>query len=192
MQPEPEPKPEPKPQAPVVMTPDRSSFSPSMQLSSPASTAMMQQARSTSDSTLVDVVLEQQRLMLAREDKTRQDLETKAEMKQNELRKEMQQQMEQLREDLTPKAPVAAITEAQLEALQSRLEALHAAKLLDEVTLFALEDCLADFIDATAACGIVTAEVVSSPSAASCHPASSPSQPSVLAFSAPYACAPPA
>ena len=129
---------------------------------------MMQQARSISDSTLVDVVLEQQRLMLAREDKIRQDLETKADMArtdaiagQNELRKEMQQQMEQLREDLTPKAPVAAITEAQLEALQSRLEALHAAKLLDEVTLFALEDCLADFIDATAACGIVTAEVVS-------------------------------
>ena len=49
-----------------------------------------------------------------------------------------------------------------LAALQSRLEAIHAAKLLTDDELFALEDICADFI----ALGTVTEEVVAASGAA--------------------------
>ena len=39
-----------------------------------------------------------------------------------------------------------AVTVSQLSALQTRLEALHAAQLLSEVELFALENTIGDFV----------------------------------------------
>ena len=48
-----------------------------------------------------------------------------------------------------------AVSDAQATALQSRLEALHAAKLLSDEELYALEDCVADFFEATAGFDVV-------------------------------------
>ena len=67
------------------------------------------------------------------------------------MRREMEGKLEALRKDLTPKPPGEVVSEAQLEALQVRLESLHAAELLDDDALFALEDCIADFIDCASA-----------------------------------------
>ena len=107
------------------MTPDRGGFTPSMQqLASP--TAMVVRQRSMEDTSLVE-------LMLEREDRMRQ--EAKAE--KEELRQEMQKMHEELK-------PAPAISEQQLTALQARLEALHAAKLLGDDELYALEDMVAD------------------------------------------------
>ena len=68
-----------------------------------------------------------------------------------ELKAEMEAKMETLRKDLTPKPLDQAVSEGQLEALQARLESLHAAELLDDEALFALEGCVADFIDCSSA-----------------------------------------
>jgi len=43
----------------------------------------------------------------------------------------------------------AAITQEQLAALQSRIEGLHAAKLLADDEMFALEDLIADYVELT-------------------------------------------
>jgi len=50
--------------------------------------------------------------------------------------KEQQRQLQTLRETL---APPEAITAPQIKALEARLEALHASKLLTDDELFSLE-----------------------------------------------------
>ena len=42
------------------------------------------------------------------------------------------------------------VTDEQLAALEARLEALHAAQLISDDELFAVEDCVADFFEAKA------------------------------------------
>ena len=69
---------------------------------------------------------------------------------------------EELRRELTPK-PV--VTDAQLEALQMRLEALHAAQLISDDELFVLEDHVTDFFEAKAMFEVVTVEVAHANSA---------------------------
>ena len=59
--------------------------------------------------------------------------------------------------------PRPAVTEEQLATLQSRLEAMHAAQLLTDEELFALEDICVDYI----ALGLVTAEMAGGNAAAS-------------------------
>ena len=56
------------------------------------------------------------------------------------------------------------MTAAQIAALEERLETLHEASALSDDELYALEDCLADFLDAKAGCGLglVTVEVAHS------------------------------
>ena len=66
--------------------------------------------------------------------------------------------------------PRELISDAQLEALETRLEALHAAKLLSDDELGCLEDCMADGIEATADCDALTRDAVqSSPSMSRLH-----------------------
>ena len=69
---------------------------------------------------------------------------------------------EELRRELTPK-PV--VTDAQLEALQTRLEALHASQLISDDELFVLEDHVTDFFEAKAMFEVVTVEVAHANSA---------------------------
>jgi|EP01043_Picozoa_sp_COSAG02_P014801 hypothetical protein len=59
-------------------------------------------------------------------------------------------------------SPREIISDAQLDALQTRLETLHAAQLLTEAELGCLEDCIADGIEATSTCEIVTLEWIQS------------------------------
>ena len=95
----------------------------------------------------------------AKADRAEQREEAKAdradmEAKLEQQRREMEAKMLEMREELTPKP---AVTEEQLAALQSRLDAMHAAQLLTDDEVFALEDVVADFI----ALGLVTAEMAS-------------------------------
>ena len=57
-------------------------------------------------------------------------------------------------------APKEVISAEQVDAVTARLEALHAAQLLSDDELFALEDCVADFIEAQASYDVVTMEAV--------------------------------
>ena len=69
----------------------------------------------------------------------------------------MQEQRLQIEE---LKAPQEAISAQQVETPTARLEAMHAAKMLSDDELFAVEDCVADFVEARASCEVVTMETV--------------------------------
>ena len=153
--PTPAPAPEPAPVA-LVPAPTPQAFSPSVQRS-PAST----QLQSTDALPLMERMLEQ---VVEQDTKARMELEAKLEISG--------QAMEKLREELVEakiqaakaevRAEIAgkqAISDAQLSALQARLEALHEAKLLSEEELFSLEDLCADHFDLQAKVGVVTKEM---------------------------------
>ena len=57
-------------------------------------------------------------------------------------------------------APRELVSDAQLETLERRLEALHAAKLLSDDDFGCLEDCVADGIEAMADCDALTRAAV--------------------------------
>ena len=69
----------------------------------------------------------------------------------------MREQMREMESKLAPKKVISA---EQIDAVTARLETLHAAQLLSDEELFALEDCMADFIEARASFGVVTMETV--------------------------------
>jgi vacuolar-type H+-ATPase subunit H len=102
--------------------------------------------------------------LLAREDKLRQ--EAKAE--NDELRQDMQQrakadrdellqEMSKMREEMKPRA---ALSDGQIAALQTRLEALHTAELLSEDELFSLEDMIADVLELEAMLRTISRDVL--------------------------------
>ena len=85
-----------------------------------------------------------------------------------EEREHMEAKLEEQRQETTKLrlamekrlAPKEVISTEQVDAVTARLEALHAAQLLSDDELFALEDCVADFIEAQASYEIVTMEAV--------------------------------
>ena len=100
------------------------------------------------------LLLEQQKEAKRETDQARQETEAKMETRMEEQRQQMQEQIQEL------KAPQEAISAQQVEALTARLEAMHAAKMLSDDELFAVEDCVADFVEARASCEVVTMETV--------------------------------
>ena len=111
--------------------------------------------------------------MEARMDK--QALEAKAEMEaQREIAERQRHQMEakldeqcrqteqqrletqQVRDIASAKS---CVSEGQLEMLQTRLDALHEAKLLSDDETGALEDCVADYIDCCSSLNPAAAEI---------------------------------
>ena len=69
----------------------------------------------------------------------------------------MREQMREMEAKLAPKEVISA---EQIDAVTARLEALHAAQLLSDEELFALEDCMADFVEAKGTVEVVTADAV--------------------------------
>jgi chromosome segregation ATPase len=86
--------------------------------------------------------------------------EQRAEAKMNE----MAQLESKLREEL---APSPAVNDDQLSALQARIGALHAAKMLSDDEVYALEDSLADYFDLLASVTVVTKDMATAQSEAS-------------------------
>ena len=68
----------------------------------------------------------------------------------------LESQIKTMRTELTAQE---AVTTEQLEALQTRIEAVHAAQLLSEEERFALEDQLADFVELKASRALITREM---------------------------------
>ena len=85
-----------------------------------------------------------------------------------EEREHMEAKLEEQRQETTKLrlemekrlAPKEVISAEQIDAVTARLEALHAAQLLSDEELFALEDCMADFIEAKGTVEVVTADTV--------------------------------
>ena len=108
----------------------------------------------------------------------RDEMEAKMETRLAQARAEMEAKaradMDALREEMTPREQQPAISDEELIALQARLEALHAAELLAEAELFAVEDLVADFVDLQAAVpdgGVLSQEAIYSAVGGSCAPA---------------------
>ena len=74
--------------------------------------------------------------------------------------RERAERLEAQIEQITSHGAEEVISETQVLALGSRLEALHAAGLLTDEESNSLEDLVADFIEARATVGAVTANVV--------------------------------
>ena len=90
----------------------------------------------------------------------REHMEAKLEEQRQETEKQ-RQETAKLRLEMEKRlAPKGVISAEQVDAVTARLEALHAAQLLSDEELFALEDCMADFIEARAAVDVVTMETV--------------------------------
>ena len=89
-----------------------------MRLSSPA---LAMEARGAVDISLVEVLLEQQRLLLEREEELRGQMESKM----DKMQKQAEANLDKLRAELTPAPPAEAISGHQIAALHARLEALH-------------------------------------------------------------------
>ena len=97
------------------------------------------------------------------DEKIRKEMEVKlekqrldAEAKLEAQKKEADEKIEQMREDVSAKS---CVSEAQLEALQARLDALHQAKLLTDDEVFKLEDCVAEFIECRSSLTVAAAEM---------------------------------
>ena len=107
---------------------------------------------------------EERELMETREAKMEAKLERQAQSAKEaeaKIEAKMEAKLEQQRREMERlAAPQEAISAQQIEALTTRLEALHAAKLLSDDELFAVEDCVADFVEARASCEVVTMEIV--------------------------------
>ena len=118
-------------------------------------------------SALTERLLEQLCVGLEQDAKVRMDLEAKLERQQGEMAKLREEAVEariqtavqaakeqarieaELRiRELTPPAP-----NLRLSALQSRLEAMHAAKLLTDDEYFRMDDLVADFLELKASSG---------------------------------------
>ena len=108
----------------------------------------------------------------------RDEMEAKMETRLAQARAEMETKakadMDALREEMTPREQQPAISDGELITLQARLEALHAAELLAEAELFAVEDLVADFVELQATVpdgGVLSQEAIYSAVGGSCAPA---------------------
>ena len=108
----------------------------------------------------------------------RDEMEAKMETRLAQARAEMETKakadMDALRAEMTPREHQPAISDEELIALQARLEALHAAELLAEAELFAVEDLVADFVELQATVpsgGVLSQEAIYSAVGGSCAPA---------------------
>ena len=101
-----------------------------------------------------------------REERAHMETRMKEQLEETELRAEARRQRE-MRELEAKLRPQEAVSAERLSALQARLEAVHAAQLLSDDALHALEDIVADFFDLVASIGVVTTGMASAHSAAS-------------------------
>eukprot|EP01047_Picozoa_sp_COSAG01_P010825 COSAG01_NODE_467_length_16597_cov_10.933446_9_plen_186_part_00 len=148
----------------MAAPPADSRFHPSMQLqpsSAPLAVTSQLQASGGSFEAMTSFLNEQQDkfVSLLREERER------AERRSDCQRHEMEAMLDEQRQEiLTCKvrevvSAMSCVSEAQLELLQTRLDALHQAKLLSDDEIGALEDCIADYIDCRSSLNPGAAEI---------------------------------
>ena len=185
--PAPEPAPAPSTPKPVARTatlnsapaPD-SSFSPSMQMS-PQQLVMQPHASVGAGGTFAELTLfieKQQALWLERDEQTQEKLQRHMEQRHEVLQQQMEAQaaqakadMDKLRDEMTPREQPPAVTDDDLAALQQRATKLHAAQLLSDEELYAVEDLCADYVELQASVsegGVLTKDAIYSAVGHSC------------------------
>jgi len=98
----------------------------------------------------------------------RHDMETKLDKQRQEIqqvRHDMETKLDEQRHETCKQqvrevaSAMSCVSEAQLELLQTRLDALHQAKLLSDDEISGLEDCIADYIDCCSSLNPATVEI---------------------------------
>ena len=79
--------------------------------------------------------------------------------KLDEQRRQIEQQRQEAQQVREIASAKSCVSEGQLEMLQTRLDALHEAKLLTDDEVGALEDCVADYIDCCSSLNPAAAEI---------------------------------
>jgi hypothetical protein len=157
--PAPAPAPAPR-QVPQTPQPSQLDFTPSVQ-SAPASVVVRQadgplasSGSAGSFSEMVSFMREEREMMVSAMETQRHEMHALLEQEREQnmkLRETQRAEMDTLREAATKADQVetkARMRDLSLLALQSRLETLHAAKLLADEELYAVEDIIADEDDA--------------------------------------------
>ena len=88
----------------------------------------------------------------------REERET-AERQRHEMETKLDEQHRETQQVREVASAMSCVSEAQLELLQTRLDALHQAKLLSDDEIGALEDCIADYIDCRSSLSPAAAEI---------------------------------
>jgi hypothetical protein len=88
----------------------------------------------------------------------REERET-AERQRHEKETKLDEQHRETQQVREVASAMSCVSEAQLELLQTRLDALHQAKLLSDDEIGALEDCIADYIDCRSSLSPAAAEI---------------------------------
>ena len=91
-------------------------------------------------------------------ERQRQEMQAKMELQRVAAEQQRQQQRQQV-EEMKTQAVEGKLMEHQLAALQTRLQALHATKLLSDEELYRCEDILADSVEVDLAPGEGSAQV---------------------------------
>ena len=89
----------------------------------------------------------------------RAEMESKMDAKLEEQKAQTQQQQAEALKVRELASAMSCVSEGQLELLQTRLDALHQAKLLTDDEIGALEDCVADYIDCRSSLSPAAAEI---------------------------------
>ena len=97
--------------------------------------------------------------MEAKKEQQRQESEAKAERLRQETQRDIEQQRQETQQVRAIASAKSAVSEYQLELLQTRIDALHQAKLLTDDEIGALEDCVADYIDCCSSLNPAAAEI---------------------------------
>jgi hypothetical protein len=163
--------PAPAPVPARVGTPERAvrpdhSFTPSVQMTPRSLSSAQELLQPPGSSTDTAVILQHDvvSIKFMREEREHLKLEL------NEQHKEMQARidakdakLEELAKDAVHQRDVASakscVSEGQLELLQTRLDALHQAKLLSDDEIGALEDCISDYIECRSSLSVAPAEL---------------------------------
>ena len=117
----------------------------------------MQMTEQVSSGAVSGTSLVEMSALVSLTDKIRADMKAEKEEMLAQAKADTEASLEKLREELTPRE---VVTDTQVKALQTRLEALHAAQLISDDELFVLEDCIADFFEAKGL-AVVTSEMAS-------------------------------
>ena len=116
----------------------------------------------------VSLLREERETSERRSDCQRHDMETKLDEQRREtqqVRHEMETERDEQRQETCKQqvrevaSAMSCVSEAQMELLQTRLDALHQAKLLSDDEIGALEDCIADYIDCRSSLSPAAAEI---------------------------------
>jgi vacuolar-type H+-ATPase subunit I/STV1 len=142
----------------VAAPPGDSRFHPSMQLqpsSAPLAVTTQLQGSGGSFEEMTSFLNEQQDKFVSL---LREERET-AERQRHEMETKLDEQHRETQQVREVASAMSCVSEAQLELLQTRLDALHQAKLLSDDEIGALEDCIADYIDCRSSLSPAAAEI---------------------------------